>query len=180
MEVGFSELEGWRESVANGVEAEAGSRAERLLTGGEREQGLGSDVIMSGSESVAPSQLPASPNLSPRLSFGFQFPGGNDNYLTITGPSHPFLSGAEVSTSCRRCGGEGVRQRGGRREAAAGPGGGEESADARGRVLGTGSAIDVWRKVAAASTGYEDHGEDPGSCCHQKSRTLEKTEPISD
>lgn len=33
--------------------------------------------------------------------FGFQFPGGNDNYLTITGPSHPFLSGAEVSTSCR-------------------------------------------------------------------------------
>ncbi|KAB0344952.1 hypothetical protein FD755_013668 [Muntiacus reevesi] len=26
-----------------------------------------------------------------------EFPGGNDNYLTITGPSHPFLSGAEVS-----------------------------------------------------------------------------------
>ncbi|PNI22449.1 TOX4 isoform 6 [Pan troglodytes] len=24
-----------------------------------------------------------------------EFPGGNDNYLTITGPSHPFLSGAE-------------------------------------------------------------------------------------
>lgn len=114
MEVGSSESEGWRESLANGVEVEAGSRAERLLTGGEREQGLGSDVIMSGSESVAPSQLPASPNLSPRLSFGFQFPGGNDNYLTITGPSHPFLSGAEVSTSCRRCGGEGVRQRRGR------------------------------------------------------------------
>ncbi|XP_025248838.1 TOX high mobility group box family member 4 isoform X3 [Theropithecus gelada] len=25
-----------------------------------------------------------------------EFPGGNDNYLTITGPSHPFLSGAET------------------------------------------------------------------------------------
>uniref|UniRef100_A0A8W4FBS5 TOX high mobility group box family member 4 n=1 Tax=Sus scrofa TaxID=9823 RepID=A0A8W4FBS5_PIG len=25
-----------------------------------------------------------------------EFPGGSDNYLTITGPSHPFLSGAET------------------------------------------------------------------------------------
>uniref|UniRef100_A0A8D1VSB1 Uncharacterized protein n=1 Tax=Sus scrofa TaxID=9823 RepID=A0A8D1VSB1_PIG len=24
-----------------------------------------------------------------------EFPGGNDNYLMITGPSHPFLSGVE-------------------------------------------------------------------------------------
>lgn len=38
----------------------------------------------------------------------WSFPGGNDNYLTITGPSHPFLSGAEVSKSCRRYGGGGV------------------------------------------------------------------------
>ncbi|XP_017399981.2 TOX high mobility group box family member 4 [Cebus imitator] len=27
-----------------------------------------------------------------------EFPGGNDNYLTITGPSHPFLSGAEAGS----------------------------------------------------------------------------------
>jgi len=26
----------------------------------------------------------------------FQFPGGSDNYLTISGSSHPFLSSSEV------------------------------------------------------------------------------------
>lgn len=28
--------------------------------------------------------------------FSFQFPGGSDNYLTISGSSHPFLSSSEV------------------------------------------------------------------------------------
>lgn len=30
--------------------------------------------------------------------FVFQFPGGSDNYLTISGASHPFLSSSEVAT----------------------------------------------------------------------------------
>lgn len=33
------------------------------------------------------------PNL---WTFSFQFPGGSDNYLTISGSSHPFLSSSEV------------------------------------------------------------------------------------
>lgn len=71
--------------------------------------------------------------------FGLQFPGGNDNYLTITGPSHPFLSGAEVSKSCRRWGAGGPRQR-------LGPDGGGERGG--GRELG--------RTVAEASRASED------------------------
>lgn len=50
-------------------------------------------------------------SLIPAAVFGLQFPGGNDNYLTITGPSHPFLSGAEVSKSWRRWDAKGPGQR---------------------------------------------------------------------
>lgn len=71
-----------------------GRLAEAGMQGSEERGGLGS----AGRAGV--SAHPCSAHLSSRLSFGLQFPGGNDNYLTITGPSHPFLSGAEVSKRC--------------------------------------------------------------------------------
>lgn len=94
------------------MEANTGSRAR------EERGGLG------GAGGRRGFSAPRLPSLIPRgfffFFFGLQFPGGNDNYLTITGPSHPFLSGAEVSKSCRRWGsgwGRTVRgERGGGRE----------------------------------------------------------------
>lgn len=104
--------------------------------------GLGSVGLNVGVGTRHSERTPFLPNLSPRLSFGFQFPGGNDNYLTITGPSHPFLSGAEVSTSGRRWGGGlGREEAAGRR----GP---------RGRGLATEAAAGV-----SASLDPEDEGE---------------------
>lgn len=67
------------------VEAEAGKQGSEERWGGLESAGR-----------AGVSARPCSAHLSSRLSFGLQFPGGNDNYLTITGPSHPFLSGAET------------------------------------------------------------------------------------
>lgn len=85
-----------------------GSTSPRGRLGGSRSGRPGSG---SAREGLSP---PLLRSLIPVAVFGLQFPGGNDNYLTITGPSHPFLSGAEVSRGWRRWGAEGPGQRLGR------------------------------------------------------------------
>lgn len=42
-------------------------------------------------------EKPQTVSSSNLCSLMFQFPGGSDNYLTISGSSHPFLSSSEVS-----------------------------------------------------------------------------------
>lgn len=99
------------------MEVGAGSRGltrERGRLGGNRSGGAGQAGARDPGEGLEGWGLsaPLFRSLSPCVFFfGLQFPGGNDNYLTITGPSHPFLSGAEVSESCRRWGDVVPRQR---------------------------------------------------------------------
>lgn len=119
------------------------------MAGEERERRLGECCQNGGDQN--PSSLRAQsllPLIYPRgFSFGFQFPGGNDNYLTITGPSHPFLSGAEVSTSRPRSGAGG----GGRGSRGSGLGAGEDAVGVREQVADSVRACEDGRGTCRAA-----------------------------
>lgn len=53
------------------------------------------DVREEDEENVC-SDIPPQKNKTKLVIFLFQFPGGSDNYLTISGSGHPFLTSSEV------------------------------------------------------------------------------------
>lgn len=103
--------------------------------------------------------------------FGLQFPGGNDNYLTITGPSHPFLSGAEVSGGWRLWGAEGPGQRLGRTAGESAGGTATEASRASEATVGVGGVGTNGKRLSSENQGVEDTADlrkDSGSECEER------------